>query len=408
MVETPVVDHFSVPSAREVSKLSTERLMDMAVTTSRTMASLVACFVQVTAELDRREGWRLEGATSLEAWIVERCGTSVPTARALAHVGERLFDLPHLAAGLADGELSFDKVRAVVDGATPETDRELAERAADSSVRDLTEICRAARCADARSERQDYEARSVRFNDTFRTVTAQLPPEVYAEVRRCLEARAKQFESDGKTAWDQRVADAFVSLVRTAVSGGRDGTPPYTVVAHAPLAALFDLKEVEAGTGSDAWRPSELAGELERGGLLSVETVQRLACDATLVIGVDDDVGHTMYEGRQRRFPSPTQVREIRRRDRHCRFPGCTNAIFVNAHHIVPWKPDGATDLPNLALICDHHHHLVHSKQWTMSGDANQELTFVGPTGRAMTSRPSPLWTTATRRRDGASGSTQD
>ena len=28
-----------------------------------------------------------------------------------------------------------------------------------------------------------------------------------------------------------------------------------------------------------------------------------------------------------------------------------------------------------------------------MSGNANDELTFVGPSGRVMTSRPSPLWT---------------
>jgi hypothetical protein len=33
-----------------------------------------------------------------------------------------------------------------------------------------------------------------------------------------------------------------------------------------------------------------------------------------------------------------------------------------------------------------------------MAGDANAELTFVGPTGRAMTSRPSPLWTLVTGR----------
>ena len=405
MVEMPIVDRVSVPSAREVSKLTTEQLMDTAAKTSRMMASLTACFVQVIAELDRREAWRAEGATSLEAWVVERCGTSVPSARALAHVGERLFDLPHLATGLADGTLTFDKVRAVVDGATPETDRELAERAADSSVRELSEISRAARGANARSERQDYEARSVRFNDTFRTVTAQLPREAYAEVRTCLEARAKQFESDGETAFDQRVADAFLSLIRTAVGGGRDGTAPYTIVAHVPLAALLDE---ELTIGSGVREQTELAGELERGGLLSMETVRRLACDATLVIGVDDDVGHTMYEGRQRRFPNTTQVREIRRRDRHCRFPGCTNAIFVNVHHIVPWQPDGVTDLPNLALICDHHHHLVHSKQWTMSGDANRELTFVGPTKRVMTSRPSPLWTTMTGRRGGATGAGRD
>ena len=76
-----------------------------------------------------------------------------------------------------------------------------------------------------------------------------------------------------------------------------------------------------------------------------------------------------------------------------------SNKTFTNTHHIKPWKPDGRTDLDNLALLCLHHHHIVHSGGWTMSGDANTELTFVGPTGRVMVSRPSPLWTAVTGRR---------
>jgi hypothetical protein len=31
-----------------------------------------------------------------------------------------------------------------------------------------------------------------------------------------------------------------------------------------------------------------------------------------------------------------------------------------------------------------------------MSGNSNDELTFVGPSGRVMMSRPSPLWTAVT------------
>jgi predicted restriction endonuclease len=66
---------------------------------------------------------------------------------------------------------------------------------------------------------------------------------------------------------------------------------------------------------------------------------------------------------------------------------------FTNVHHIVAWKPGGRTDLPNLVLLCKHHHGVVHRKGWTMSGDANEELTIVSPTGGVMVSRPSPLWT---------------
>jgi hypothetical protein len=367
-----------------VAKMSTEDIMEEVAETSRLLASKAGRMVQLTGELDRRQGWRAEGATSLEAWIVEHCGVSLPTARAWAHVGERLFDLPHLAAGLSEGELTFDKVRAVVDTATPETDRELRERARQCSVHQLAQLSRARKGASDAKSKSDYEMRSVRFNDTFRTVTAQLPSESYAEVRSILEARAKQMPSDGETRWDQRVCDAFLELIRSA--GGRGSAPSsssHVVVVHAPLATLID-------------ETSELPGELERDGLISADTVRRIACDATIVVALDDDVGHTMYEGRARRFPTDAQRREIMRRDRHCRFPGCTNVTFTNVHHVKPWKPGGRTDLDNMGLLCEHHHHLVHSRSWTMSGNANEELTFVGPTGRVMTSRPSPLWTMAT------------
>ena len=36
-----------------------------------------------------------------------------------------------------------------------------------------------------------------------------------------------------------------------------------------------------------------------------------------------------------------------------------------------------------------------------MRGNANEELTFVGPSGRVMTSRPSPLWAWVTTQQTG-------
>jgi hypothetical protein len=364
----------------DVATMTTEEILEEAAASSRRMACEAGNFVQLAGELDRREGWRAEGATSLEAWIVERCGISVATARAYAHVAEKLHDLPQLAAGLAEGELTFDKVRAVADAATPETDHDVAALAQECTVKELHEVARTERGVSRSRAQTDYEARSVRFNDTFRTVTAQLPPESYAEIKAHLESRARAMPSDGETKWDQRLSDAFLECFRSDAGSGSTGQP-YVVVAHVPLTALTD-------------EASDLAGELERDGLISGETVRRLACDATVIVAVDDDVGHTMYEGRARRWPSETQRREIIRRDRHCRFPGCANSTFTNVHHVVLWKSGGHTDLGNLALLCQHHHHRVHSSGWSMTGNANEELTFVAPTGRVMTSRPSPLWTT--------------
>ena len=190
-----------------------------------------------------------------------------------------------------------------------------------------------------------------------------MPPDSYAEVKAKLEARAKDIESEGDTPWDQRLCDGFLDRDRFAVSegagsGARRGQP---VLRGRPRAAHLLGRRVKE-------QHCALAGELEHVGLIDSQTLRRVACDATIVVAVDDDVGHTMYEGRARRFPTKAQRREVMRRDRHCRFPGCTNVTFANVHHLVPWEPDGPTDLSNLVLACLHHHHLVHSDGWTMTG----------------------------------------
>lgn len=377
-----------------VASLSNEELGQYLDALFRLRAAADGRIVELLGEVERRDAFRDEGATATESWTIERFGVSQPTARAYVQVAAKAWDLPNLTASLCEGEISFDKLRTVIAVATPDTDQGLREQAKACSVRELAELTRTERgpALERRAEK-DYELRSLRFNDTFRTMTAQLPPETYVETKSWLEAQARDLPSDGQTPWDQRLCDAFVQTIRS--SGGSDSRGgSYFVVAHVPLAALVD------GAGET----TELAGDLERGELISRETVRRIACDATVVIAVDDDDGHTMYEGRTRRDPTGAQRREVMRRDRHCRFPGCTNVTFTNVHHIVPWKPDGLTNVNNLALLCEHHHRRVHSKRWTMSGDANKELTFVGPTGRVMVSRPSPMWTAATdgsRRRSG-------
>ncbi len=367
----------------EVARLSTEAIFGLAERAFRNRTNQDAVFMTLVAELDRREGWRDEGASSVQAWMVDHTGMSAASARAYAHVGERLFDLPHLAHGLSSGELTFDKVRTVVDRATPESDQEIAEKARTLSVKDLAQLARSKMPPSKSTDAVEYGARSLRFNDECRTIVTQLPRLTYAQVKRVLEQRAKRISSDGATPWDQRLADALVSLVRSGGDGRRSAAST-TLVAHVPLDVLRD-------------ESSTLVGELEDGSLISAETVRRLACEATLVVAVDDECGHTMYEGRTRRDPTDAQRREVRRRDRHCRFPGCRNVLFTDAHHVRWWVRDmGPTDLDNLVTLCEHHHNLVHSRTWSMTGNANEQLTFVGPSGRVMETRPHFLWTQVT------------
>jgi hypothetical protein len=368
-----------------VAGLSNEELRTELDELFRRRAAVDGRIVERLGEVARREAFQDEGATSTGAWAAERFGISTTTARAYAHVAEKAADLPHLVGALCEGDITFDKVRAVADVATPRTDRELCDQAKQCSVRTLVAAARTgAEKNPPRSSRAEHDARYLRFNDECRTISVQLPAESYAVTKTCLEGRAKEVPAEEDTRWDQRLCDAFLELIGT--SGRTTTASPHFVVVHVPLATLAD----ESGQGTG------LAAELEGGGLIDAETVQRIACDATIAIGVDDDVGHTMYEGRAQRFPTDAQRREVKRRDRECRFPGCSASTFTNVHHIVPWKGGGRTDLDNLALMCRHHHGIVHRNGWSMTGNANEELTFIGPSGRVMVSRPDPRWTAVT------------
>jgi hypothetical protein len=128
---------------------------------------------------------------------------------------------------------------------------------------------------------------------------------------------------------------------------------------------------------------------------------RRLACDADIIVSADDALGHCMQQGRARREPTPAQRIEIRRRDKGCRFPGCTHTEFTKVHHVVHWTNGGPTDIENLVELCDQHHRAVHELGWKMSGDANVLLSFRSPTNRVVTSTPSPTFTQA---RDGPPG----
>jgi len=378
--------------------MTTADVMAEAEQGASAIARLLGRQVELLGELDRRRAWGDEGATSLGAWAVERFGVSSSTAKVWAHVGERLYDLPELAAGLREGELSLDKVAAVVDLATPATDASWRRQARHCSVHQLRQLAR--RSKGAPNSKDQADRRSLRWNDERRTISVQLPADAYAECKAILEAAGKSISAGAETRWDQRLADALVSLLRQQRSGG---TAQYLVVIHAPMSTFVDGDGGGGGGGgestddgnesrSDSGHLWSVGGELERGGLLDRATVRRVACDASVVLALDDDVGHTMYEGRVKRFPTGPQRREIWRRDRTCRFGACTNATFTNVHHLREWHAGGKTDLGNLALLCEAHHHMIHENRWLVSGDANGELSFHAPTGRVITSRPSPHW----------------
>jgi Domain of unknown function (DUF222)/HNH endonuclease len=373
-------------------------------TVSRRTESLVASVTQhhkaisahqsqllaAVVELDRRKAWRVDGATSMVAWLVQRCGVAASTAREWVTAAGKLHELPEISDALSQGKLSFDQVKPLVEVAKPETDASLAEQATHWSAKQVRELATAARNQTDGQATGAFVRRFLRFDDRRRSLAGTLPADQYAAVKGALVARASQKVSE-HTPFDQRMADALVTLCKADAEGGTGGSHDRagglhrnrpTVVVHT------DLSFLTGGAGS---------AELDVLGPVSREVARRLACDAKVLVS-GDDTGESLNLGRTRRHPTDAQRIEIRRRDKGCRFPGCTHTEFTDVHHVVHWVDGGRTDLDNLTELCDQHHRAVHEMGWKMAGNANVELTFRSPTGRLSHSTPSPVFTSA---RDG-------
>jgi predicted restriction endonuclease len=80
-------------------------------------------------------------------------------------------------------------------------------------------------------------------------------------------------------------------------------------------------------------------------------------------------------------------MRALLKRDKHCRYPGCTSTHQLEAHHILAVIHGGLTVLENLLLLCSRHHKLLHDRHIRTSGDA-ENAVFTDAAGRTITARP--------------------
>ncbi len=85
----------------------------------------------------------------------------------------------------------------------------------------------------------------------------------------------------------------------------------------------------------------------------------------------------------------PAHLRKaVMLRDEQCRINSCT-APIAEIHHLIFLSQGGPTTMSNLAGLCWYHHHMIHEGKWTLTGDANHELTLTNTaTGQQWTNRP--------------------
>jgi hypothetical protein len=80
--------------------------------------------------------------------------------------------------------------------------------------------------------------------------------------------------------------------------------------------------------------------------------------------------------------------RVLASRDRGCRFPGCGERRFVDAHHLQHWADGGETCVDNLVQLCRRHHRLLHEGGYAVTGHPDGRLIFRRPDGRPIVTVP--------------------
>ncbi len=275
-------------------------------------------------QFDENEYWADLGLCSCAHWLNFKCGIGMNAAREKVRVAHALAKLPKINQAMANGTLSYSKVRA------------------------MTRI--------ANEQYNNREVTHYYDHDGCLVIKARLPAEQGALVVKALEM-----------AMDKDFAEADVPVDEAPLEQTSDEPTPIAVRradALAEVAETYMNNNESSGSTADRYQVViHVDGDesnLEDGPHVTAVTSRRVACDSAIVVISEDDNGEPLSIGRKSRTIPPPMRRALRVRDKGCRFPGCTHTRLVDGHHIKHWADGGETSLDNLVLLCRHHHHLVH------------------------------------------------
>lgn len=352
--------------------------------------------LRFVAEYASREAYKSDGAADMESWLV--CALSVTRARAaeLVKVACRLESLPALAAAHSAGRLSWDQLSPIALAADDANDAYLADNAPAFSAEQCRDVARQLRRTSTATARQAHRRRGVRWwwDDQCLRLSGWLGDTDGATVAKALAHLAENAEpiagSDGAITYEpfhERCADALTQLASSYLSLAEDADRA-TVVVHADAALVFGGPE-PSGDGRV---------RIEDGPDIAVDSLRRLLCDTRWQLLAESPGGAAVGVGRTTRSVPPWLVRQLKRRDGGCRFPGCSRTRWLHAHHLVHWADGGRTDPENLVMLCGSHHRLLHEDGWKVSGSPGQGvMSFRAPNGWQASTVPMPLLRNFTR-----------
>lgn len=349
-------------------------------------------WLMLIAEFDRRNGWADAATKSCAHWLNWKCGIALGAAREKVRVARALENLPRVCAAMACGKLSYSKVREITRVASAETEDTLLMIAEHGTAQHVEKLVRAfRRCQDAEelsreARQQQNRCVSYRYDDDGSLIIhCRLPAEAGAMVLKALELAVEQLPAVANDVPAGTSRQIIPFSVRRADALARVAE---SFVAHEALEASgADRHQIVVHVAAETLR-DRAAGccEFEHGPSMAAETARRLASDASVVALIENEDGEPLNVGRKTRTISAPLRRVLNARDKGCRFPGCCNTLYIDAHHVEHWANGGETKPSNLVLLCRFHHRAVHEGGIRIEMLDDGALRFVKPNGASIDS----------------------
>ena len=327
---------------------------------------------RLAAEFVQTDYWDWEGSTTPYDWIRFNCHLTSNAAGDWVTVGERKASLADSVHAVESGEIGFTHLVVMARTAEAVGERfdeaHLLEKARASSPGKFRYTCDHYRhAADpggyAAEQFEKYEHRHLRLSrweDGSLVLSGVLDPVEGVVLRTTLEPLARKSGVHDVRTREQRLADALVELAY----GGKPANMQITA----------SVETFKGLTGA-------AAGEMEFSLPVSSTTVQRMACDCSVMRILLDQESLVVNVGRSKRIISGPARRALQVRDGHCQWPGCERpASRCDGHHLVHWIHGGSTDLSNLVLLCHRHHWMVHEGGWQLVKVDDGSVMPIAPT----------------------------
>jgi len=366
-VEEQVVESTEVPL---------ERLEAQICEGAAHIAAGMGRWLLLVGDFDRRKGYERWECRSTAFWLNWHCGISVRTGQEQVRVGRALLDYPRIAEALCSGRLSYSKVRAITRVVTPETEATLIDLACGVPTSQIERIVAGRKRVDVLQNATTDRARylDAYYDDDGSVVGMfRLAPDEGAALfagltlgKDVLRDQKRSAErSDGTAVPKPGMDDCSAEPLRPQVSNA----DALALMVETMLAADHhkDISRHERTLVVVHLDPDK--SHLHEGPNISAETAKRMSCDACVCGVLLRDNVEVLDLGRTQRLPNRAQRRALMVRDDGCRFPGCTERRYVEAHHVLHWTNGGLTDLANLVLLCWRHHHAVHEGGFRMTFD---------------------------------------